>query len=41
MPNLNPLEPGDVPYPQYSVTTTVDLESSETFDKGKIYTINV
>lgn len=40
MANLNPLEPGDVPYPQYSVTTTMPLEAGNTFVKGRLYTVS-
>lgn len=38
MPNLNPLETGDVPYPQYSVTTTQTIDDGEVITKGIIYT---
>ena len=38
MPNLNPLETGDVPYPQYSVTTTQEIDAGVTILKGVIYT---
>ncbi len=37
MANLNPMVPGDVPYPQYSVTTTMDIKVGQTIDKGKLY----
>jgi len=37
MPNLNPLEPGDVPYPQYSVITTQNTTAIQ-YTKGIIYT---
>lgn len=37
MPNLNPLEPGDVPYPQYSITTTQDILDTVIIIKGDLY----
>lgn len=37
MPDLNPLKPGDVPYPQYSVTTTQTTTALQ-YTKGIIYT---
>lgn len=40
MPNLNPLLTGDVPYPQYSVTTTQEIDAGVTILKGVIYTKN-
>ena len=40
MANLNPLEPGDVPYPQYSVTVTQEIDAGVTILKGVIYTKN-
>ena len=40
MPNLNPLEPGDVPYPQYSVTTTQFINDSQAIVKGTVYSKN-
>ena len=40
MPNLNPLETGDVPYPQYSVTVTQEIDAGVTILKGVIYTKN-
>jgi len=40
MANLNPLTSGDVPYPQYSVTTTQEIEPGITILKGVIYTKN-
>lgn len=40
MPNLNPLVPGDVPYPQYSVTVTQEILAGVTILKGVIYTKN-
>ena len=40
MPNLNPLETGDIPYPQYSVTTTQEINAGVTIIKGRIYTKN-
>jgi len=41
MPNLNPLETGDVPFPQYSVTTTQEIEAGITIIKGRIYIKNL
>jgi len=38
MPNLNPLETGDVPYPQYAVTVTQEIDAGVTILKGVIYT---
>lgn len=38
MPNLNPLVTGDVPFPQYSVTTTQQIKAGVTITKGVIYT---
>lgn len=40
MPNFTPLEPGDIPYPQYSVTTTEEIAVGVTILKGVIYTKN-
>lgn len=40
MPILNPMVPGDVPYPQYSVTTTEEIEAGITIVKGRIFTKN-
>ncbi len=40
MPNLNPLVTGDVPYPQYSVTVTQEIDAGVTILKGVIYTKN-
>ena len=40
MANLNPLLTGDVPYPQYSVTTTQEILAGVTITKGVIYTKN-
>jgi len=40
MPVLNPMEPGDVPYPQYSVTTTEEISVALVIVKGVIYTKN-
>lgn len=40
MPVLNPMVPGDVPYPQYSVTTTEEIDAGVTILKGVIYTKN-
>jgi len=37
MPILNPMVPGDVPYPQYSVTTTEDISASLQINKGRLY----
>lgn len=38
MPDLNPLEPGDIPYPQYSVTTTERISDALQITKGRVYT---
>lgn len=42
MADLNPMVPGDVPYPQYSVTTTMEIDSvvPTTIVKGQLYTTN-
>lgn len=40
MADLNPMVPGDVPYPQYSVTTTEEINATVTILKGVIYTKN-
>lgn len=40
MPNLNPLLAGDVPFPQYSVTVTQEIDAGVTILKGVIYTKN-
>ena len=40
MANLNPLLTGDVPFPQYSVTTTQEIDAGVTITKGVIYTKN-
>lgn len=40
MPNLNPLEPGDIPFHQYSVTVTQEIDATVTILKGVIYTKN-
>ncbi len=40
MPILNPMEPGDVPYPQYSVTTTQRIAAGVTILKGRVYSKN-
>lgn len=41
MPILDPLEPGDVPYPQYSVVTTQETQNTPfSLVKGRIYTMN-
>lgn len=40
MANLNPLVTGDVPYPQYSVTVTQEIDAGVTILKGVIYTKN-
>ena len=37
MADLNPMVPGDVPYPQYSVTQTLELAGGDTFVKGALY----
>jgi len=37
MANLNPLLPGDVPFPQYSVTTTENTTAVQ-YTKGIVYT---
>ncbi len=39
MPDFNPQDPGDVPYPQYSVITTMPV-SDITISKGTVYTSN-
>ena len=38
MTDLNPMEPGDVPYPQYSVTTTQQIDNALQITKGIVYT---
>lgn len=38
MADLNPMEPGDVPYPQYSVTTTQQIDNALQITKGRVYT---
>ena len=38
MPNINPWTVGDVVYPQYSVTETMELHGGVAGVKGKIYT---
>ena len=38
MAELNPLKTGDVPYPQYSVTVTQEIDAGVTILKGVIYT---
>ena len=38
MVDQNPLEPGDVPYPQYSVTTTQPISLGVEITKGIVYT---
>ena len=38
MPDFNPLEPGDIPYPQYSVTTTEPISDTLQILKGVVYT---
>ena len=38
MPDLNPMDPGDVPYPQYSVTTTERISDMLQITKGIVYT---
>lgn len=40
MADLNPMVPGDVPYPQYSVTTTEEISVGLAIVKGVIYTKN-
>jgi len=40
MPNINILDDGDVPYPQYSVTQVQGLTIGIQLEKGKIYTKN-
>ncbi len=40
MPDFTPLDPGDVPYPQYSVITTMPV-SAIAIVKGVIYTVNL
>jgi len=38
MADLNPMVPGDVPYPQYSVTTTEPISDALVILKGVVYT---
>ena len=38
MPDLNPMVAGDVPYPQYSVTTTERISDALQITKGRVYT---
>jgi len=38
MPVLNPMVEGDVPYPQYSVTTTEEISNGLQITKGIVYT---
>ena len=38
MPILNPMVAGDVPYPQYSVTTTENISNTLVILKGVVYT---
>lgn len=38
MTNLNPMGPGDVPYPQYSVTITEPISDTLQITKGIVYT---
>jgi len=38
MANLNPMVAGDVPYPQYSVTTTEPISDTLVILKGVVYT---
>ena len=38
MPDFTPLDPGDIPYPQYSVTTTERISDTLVILKGVIYT---
>jgi len=40
MADLNPMVPGDVPYPQYSVTQTLPVVAT-TFVKGTLLGVNV
>ena len=40
MPDLNPMVPGDVPYPQYSVTITQEIDAGVTILKVVIFTKN-
>lgn len=40
MADLNPMVSGDVPYPQYSVVTTQNIDAGVTILKGVIYTKN-
>lgn len=37
---LDPMVPGDVPYPQYSVTTTEPISDTLQIEKGVVYTKN-
>lgn len=37
MADLNPMVPGDVPFPQYSVTTTEDISAALQINKGELY----
>lgn len=38
MADLNPLEAGDDPYPQYNVTTTMQIDDALQITKGVLYT---
>ena len=38
MPDFTPQDPGDVPYPQYSVTTTERISDALQITKGRVYT---
>ncbi len=38
MADLNPMVPGDVPYPQYSVTVTEQISDALQITKGIVYT---
>jgi len=40
MADLNPMNPGDVPYPQYSVVVTQEIDAGVTILKGVIFTKN-
>ena len=40
MPNFNPLEAGDDPYPQYNVTTTMPISDTLQITKGVVYTVD-
>ncbi len=40
MADLNPLDAGDDPYPQYNVTTTMQINDALQITKGVIYTVD-